>query len=118
MITQLGIELAFPLLSLIVPFHDSYKWLDDTLKSISKQTFNDFEVVFVDDYSNVPLTTTRLKKLTKPFRLYRHSYNRGLSHTRNTGARLARGKFIIFLDPDDTISPTCLEKLILKQLSA
>ena len=96
-----------PIVSVIIPFYDSYKWFEETLKSLDEQTFTQFEIIIVDDHSKKPLHVDR------DIRIIRHTSNQGLSISRNTGALVAKGKYILFLDPDDLISKNCIEKLVL-----
>jgi glycosyltransferase involved in cell wall biosynthesis len=48
----------------------------------------------------------------RPFRYVRHEFNRGVSAARNTGARMARGDYLVFLDADDELVPDAVEKML------
>ncbi|KAJ3307995.1 hypothetical protein HDU76_004192, partial [Blyttiomyces sp. JEL0837] len=61
---------------------------------------------------------TKQLPLSIPFRIIRHTNNLGLSEARNTGVRVARGHLVTFLDPDDLITPTALEKLTLASITS
>jgi glycosyltransferase involved in cell wall biosynthesis len=88
----------------------------DTLRSIVKQTISkSVEVIVIDDGSKIPIRLQDIPRFNGLFnlRIHRHQYNRGLSAARNTGAILSLGQYIIFLDPDDLVEETALEKLLL-----
>lgn len=101
-----------PLVSIIVPTYNNEKYLANCIDSLLAQTFQDFEVIVVDDGS-----TDQTIKLLKAFktnpRIRVHSQpNSGISAARNQGLKLSRGKFISFVDSDDCVTPDFLEKLI------
>lgn len=120
-LSQLLMMKQQPLVSVIVPFYNNpEKWLEEMLRSLELQTFRDFEVIFIDDGSN-PASSWVLRRQVGEscldrVRLHSHSKNCGLSCARNTGALLARSEFLLFLDPDDLLAPSALEKLSLKLL--
>lgn len=92
------------LLSVVIPFYNLGDFLDDTLRSLAKLTDIQLEIIVVDDGSNEQKSLDKLQELKTKynFRLERTT-NQGLASTRNTGARLARGEFLAFLDSDDII---------------
>jgi glycosyltransferase involved in cell wall biosynthesis len=106
------------LLSIVIPFFNLGNYLEDALKSLQEFTEGPIEIIVIDDGSDDPLS---LKKLDQLHELYEfrleHTQNQGLAITRNTGARLARGEFLAFLDADDYISPAFYSQAlkILKQ---
>lgn len=101
-----------PLISIIIPIYNKSAYIDRCFTSIINQTLNDFEVIVVDDGS----TDNSLEKCKKyestdsRFRLF-HQSNAGVSAARQTGLDYCRGKYIIHVDPDDTVEPQYLESL-------
>ncbi len=98
--------------SIIVPIYNSEHYLHDCLKSIQDQTFDNFEVLLIDDGSSDH--SGRIAKQfceeDKRFR-YLH-YNRGgVANARNHGLEMAKGKYIGFIDSDDTVEKEYLYEL-------
>jgi len=86
--------------------------LYDALRSILDQTYQDFEIIAVNDAGvDVENIVTSLNQ--KGIITYiKHSKNRGLAAARNTGIKVARGKYIAYLDDDDIFYPEHLETLV------
>ena len=91
-----------PLFSIIIPIYNTSNYLDDCLRSVVEQKFDDYEIILVNDGStdnSFDICANYMKQygnivlISKP--------NSGLSDARNTGIHLARGKYLIFLDGDD-----------------
>ena len=108
-------------MSLIIPYFNGDRWLNETLESLASQTTDDWELIVVEDASTsaasvaaLPWFEAWLSPIGIPIRFVCHDTNKGLSAARNTGAIAARGEWILFLDPDDTIAPTAIEKLALR----
>lgn len=101
-----------PLVSVVMAVYNSQRGLAATFESLEKQTFQDFEVVVVDDGS-----TDNTWRVISTFdrawlRAHRHTENRGQTTALNTGIELARGKYIARHDAEDTSEPTRFEKQI------
>jgi glycosyltransferase involved in cell wall biosynthesis len=97
-----------PLVSVIIPTHDRKDFLAQAIRSVLEQTYQDFELIVVDDAS-ADGTADYLTSLTDArLRLFRHDQVSGGAAARNTGIRAARGKYIAFLDDDDRWAPTKL----------
>lgn len=104
-------------ISLIIPVYNVSKYIDRCLKSIIKQTYNQFECILVDDASpddSISKCEQLIAAYKGPihFRILRHSRNRGLSAARNTGIDAATSDYLLFIDSDDLISDDCVEKLM------
>ncbi|PWB59971.1 MAG: glycosyl transferase [Nitrosomonadales bacterium] len=100
-----------PTVSIIMPCYNAAAYLPQSMGSVLSQTFANWELIAVDDGSSDG-TLAWLQAQTDP-RLRVHSQaNQGVSAARNAGLRLARGKYVAFLDVDDTWEPTFLEKLL------
>lgn len=103
---------VLPVVSVIVPFYDIEECVDDCMRSLLSQDFEQYEVVCVDDGS-----TDRTGALLEGYaaadsrvRVY-HTENLGLSEARNTGVRAARAELVSFVDGDDVVSPHYLRLL-------
>ncbi len=101
-----------PKISIIIPVYNVEKYLCECLDSILNQTFQDFEIICVDDGSTdetLEILKNYKNKDERVFVLQQH--HSGTAEARNNGIRLARGKYIQFLDSDDYFEPTMLEEL-------
>jgi len=104
-----------PLISVVIPVYcrtpNHQRFLTEALESVASQTFRDFEVVLVDDFS--PLDIEPLVEAVNglpPVRLLRNSGNTGHAYSRNRGVRESRGTLIAFLDHDDLWLPDKLAR--------
>jgi len=97
--------------SVIIPAYNQGHYLEGCVQSVLNQSYQDFEVIIVDDGS-----TDRTKEIGTSFSDSRVHYiyqsNKGLSGARNTGIKKARGKYITYLDSDDQFLPKKLEVLV------
>jgi glycosyltransferase involved in cell wall biosynthesis len=100
-----------PKVSVIVPAYNAMKYLPETLDSILKQTFTNFEVLIINDGSSdniiewcTQITDPRVKLISQQ--------NMGLSSARNTGIKYSQGEYIALLDSDDTWVKTKLAKQV------
>lgn len=101
-----------PLISVIIPTYNGAKWIRDTIKSVTNQSFNDFEILVVDDGSNDSTVETVEKFDDERIRLLVNSQNKGIPATRNRGIHKSRGKYLCFLDQDDKWIQKKLEKQV------
>ena len=99
-----------PTVSVCIPTYNRKTYLQQTIESVKAQTYRDYEIVIVDDGSTDG-SGEMIKKLDCPIRYYWQE-NAGLPKTRNRLIRLARGKYISFLDSDDLLVPDALERLV------
>jgi len=99
-----------PAVTVLVPCHDQGEFVLEAVESALTSTFAPLEVIVVDDGSTDPQTLTVLDHLVCPRTTVVHQARRGLGEARNTGARLARGRYLLPLDADDTVEPTFVEK--------
>src|SRR5215472_1922307 len=100
--------------SVIIPCYKTAKFVAQTLQSVFAQTYQDFEVVLVNDGSP---DTPELEKAIAPWRkriTYLHTENCGLAGARNNGIRAAKGELIALLDSDDIWEPNYLEVQVRK----
>jgi glycosyltransferase involved in cell wall biosynthesis len=101
-----------PRVSVVVPTYGRLAFLPRALDSILAQTFDDLEVVVVDDGSPDGTAAFVAGHTDPRVRLVRHERNRGLAAARNTGVRAARAPFVAFLDDDDLWLPEKLERQV------
>lgn len=102
-----------PKVSIIVPVYNVERYIDKCIESILQQTFHDFELILVNDGSldrcgeicdNYAKCDDRIIAI--------HKENKGIGDTRNVGLKQAQGEYILFVDSDDYIERTLLEKTI------
>ena len=102
-----------PKVSVIVPVYNVERYLPLCLDSIRAQTFEDFEVVCVNDGS--PDQSRDIlsiyEKLDSRFVVI-DKENGGLSSARNAGLRVAAGEIVLFVDSDDELVPNALERVV------
>ena len=99
-------------ISIIMPVFNKGRYLEKIIKSILKQTFEDFELIIVDDGSTDCSAEICDYWEKKDSRIrVRHMSNRGVSNARNTALDMAQGQYITFIDADDGISQDYLENL-------
>ena len=90
-----------PTVSVVIPTYNRVHCLPRSLESVLRQTFEDIEVIVVDDCSTDD-TQAYLKSIADPrLRILRHEVNKGGSAARNTGIAAARAELIAFQDSDD-----------------
>lgn len=101
------------LISLILPIYNMERFLKRCMKSIFAQTHQELEILLIDDGSTdrSPAICDAYAKKDARIRVL-HKENGGLSSARNAGMELATGTYLFFLDPDDTIPPDAIEKLV------
>ena len=104
-----------PAVTVIIPMYNTEKYIGECLQSLVNQTFQNFDVIVVNDCSTdnsvaeaekfLPKFEGRLKIKTLP-------KNTGASAVpKNTGIQMARSKYVTFCDSDDYLTPTALEEL-------
>ena len=100
------------LISIIIPIYNAEKYIDKCISSVIKQTYQNLEIILVDDGSTdfsrkiVDNYKKRDKRIT-----VKHITNSGVSAARNIGLSIASGKYIGFVDSDDYIETTMIEEL-------
>ena len=99
-------------ISIVIPVYNKKQYVRGTVQSVLNQTFTDFELLLVDDGSTdgSGKICDRMATVDNRIRVF-HTKNRGVSAARNYGIEKATGKYIGFIDADDRIDRTFLEKL-------
>lgn len=98
-----------PKTSIIIPCYNQARYILETLDSIRGQTRPPLETIVIDDGSTDDLTAVLAARRAEV--TYYRQENRGPAVARNAGIRMAKGEYILFLDSDDLIQPTHLERL-------
>lgn len=100
------------LISVIVPIYNREKYIERCISSIINQTYQQIEIVLVDDGSDdaTPSICTKWGKKDQRIK-YIHQGRRGVSTARNSGVEQAKGKYIMMVDSDDYISDHIIEIL-------
>ena len=113
------------MITVIIPTYGMPVFLDKTIESVVNQTYNNWELIIVDD--NNPNTDARVateklvcERIQKDKRIsyIKHDSNRNGAVARNTGFAAAKGEYIALLDSDDEYTPERLERCYEKMLSA
>lgn len=102
-----------PYFTIVMPAYGVEKYIDRAILSIQKQTFDNWEIIVVDDCSKDKSGEIARKYAAEDTRIQviRHEINKGLSAARNTGTRAAAGEYIWYMDPDDYVDDTLLEQI-------
>lgn len=102
------------LVSIITPSYNSSQFIEGTIQSIFNQTYQNWELIIIDDCSkdNSCAVIQKYADQDKRVQLIKLEKNSGAAVARNTGIEHATGRFIAFLDSDDTWHPEKLEKQI------
>ena len=103
-------------LSFIVPFYNVEPYIEECIRSLYDQDIphEEYEVICVDDCSpdGSRAIVERLRKEYPTLKLLIHTANKRQGGARNTGMKVAQGKYIWFVDSDDYIKPNCLKNLL------
>jgi len=99
------------LFSIIVPVYNTSKYIDKCINSILNQTYNNYEIIIINDGS-----TDNSKEVLEKYKDNKkitiiNQKNKGLSGARNNGIKKSKGSYIIFIDSDDYIENRLLEKI-------
>lgn len=101
-----------PKVSIVIPTYNRPDSTEKTVYSALNQKYANFEVIVVDDGSEDD-TWKRVSKINDPnLKIFRHNTNKGGNAARNTGIKKSSGKYIAFLDSDDTWDPMKLDEQI------
>jgi glycosyltransferase involved in cell wall biosynthesis len=101
-----------PVVSVIIPTYNRTHLVGRAIQSVLNQTYQDFELIVVDDASkdNTKEKIKEFQKKDSRIIYLKHNINKGGSSARNTGIKAAKGRYIAFLDSDDEYVPDNLEE--------
>lgn len=104
-----------PEISIVMPVYGVEKYIGKSIQSICQQTYQDFELILVDDGCIDRSIEVAQHTLTRcdahfPYKIIRQD-NAGVSAARNAGIQEAKGKWVICIDPDDFIHPRTMERI-------
>ena len=114
-------SIQLPKISICIPAYKADAFIAETLASVKRQTFSDWELIVTEDGTKdrtEDLVSEFAKTVSQPVVYNRHAVNRGLPDARNTGIGAARGQWVAFLDADDLWESKHLEALISQAESA
>lgn len=94
-----------PFISVVMPIYNVEKHLEKAIESVLAQTFQNFEIILVDDCSpdSCPQICDAYVSKYEKISVIHHEKNKGLSGARNTGLDVAKGEYIWFMDSDDYV---------------
>lgn len=101
------------MVSVIIPVYNGAELLEDSLRSVMRQSYRDIEIIVIDDGStdNSYMICEKLAAEDSRIRIIRQQ-NAGVSAARNNGIALANGEYIMFVDSDDLLLENAVEDLI------
>ena len=101
-----------PTVSIVMPVHNSRPFLSESIGSVIRQTYRDWQLIVVDDGSEDGSSdlASELAEKDSRIRIVCFSSNQGPAVARNTAIRQAEGRYIAFLDSDDVWQPEKLDK--------
>ena len=101
------------MISVIIPVYNVEEYLHDCIFSVLNQTYDDFEVICIDDCSTDSSfqILKDFEKIDTRIKVFKNEVNSSLGFTRNRGLEIAKGKYVLFLDSDDWLDFNTLEIL-------
>lgn len=102
------------LVSVITPTYNSEKYIGETIKSVIRQTYSNWELVITDDASSDGTLTlvSGYVEVEPRIRFYKFDKNKGPAEARNNSILNSKGRYLAFIDSDDLWEPDKLEKQI------
>ncbi|MFV0363789.1 MAG: glycosyltransferase family 2 protein [Suipraeoptans sp.] len=102
-----------PFVSVIMSVYGVEDYIESGIKSIRAQSSSDWELIIVDDKTpdDSIVIARKYEEIDKRIKIYHHETNKGLSAARNTGIKHATGKYLWFMDPDDTVDDDLIEEV-------
>ena len=103
----------FPLVTIIIPIYNAEKFVDKCLKSVIAQSYQNIEIILINDGSE-DYSKQKCDSWAKKDRRISviHKKNAGVSSARNTGIDIAKGQYIYFVDSDDWLPNDSIEEMI------
>ncbi|MCS3232622.1 glycosyltransferase family 2 protein [Bacteroides thetaiotaomicron] len=104
--------MMLPIVSIIIPTYNQCAFICETLDSVIDQQYTYWECIIVDDGSTDNTKQAVQKYISEPRIRYIYQENQGVCAARNNGVSFATGKYVLFLDSDDKISPNFLQSSV------
>jgi len=101
-----------PTVSVIIPCYNLGQYLDEAVSSVLAQSFQDFEILIVDDGSTDEATQAVIAQYSRPKTRVIRTEHVGLAAARNLGIGQAKGRYLCALDADDRLEPSFLDKMV------
>ncbi|SMC09307.1 glycosyltransferase [Nitratiruptor tergarcus] len=101
-----------PLITIAIPTYNRKEFLREALQSALNQNYENYEIVVVDDGSDVDMQEVIEEFNSPKIRFFANEKNRGRPYTRNRCIEEARGEYILWLDDDDKLMPNILQKYV------
>src|ERR1700691_5774283 len=98
---------TYPFVSVIIPYYKQEKFLAETVESVRRQTYPNFEIIVADDGSPVPATSVLLEQ--DDVLILRMDHGGSPAAARNFGFKRSSGEYLVFLDSDDRLHPEALQ---------
>ena len=97
--------------SVIMPLYNAEKYMTEAIEGILNQTYEDFELLCIDDHStdNTAGILNDIAQKEQRIRILTNGQRLGAGESRNRGLREAAGKYVVFLDGDDVFHEKLLE---------
>lgn len=100
------------LVSIIIPVYQAEKYIKQTIETIKRQTYSNWEAIFIDDSSSDNSFKILKNEISQKIRVVRLEQNKGPAFARNIGLKLSKGRYICFLDADDLWEVNKIEKQV------
>jgi len=100
------------MISIIIPVYNAQESLEECLKSILSSSYQNFEIIIVDDNSNDKSLEIIWKFKTKKIKVIRNKKNKGAGFSRNRGIKESRGEVLLFIDSDVIVNKNSIAKMI------
>ena len=104
--------ISSPLVSVCIPSYNKARFIEDTLESVRRQSFTDFELLVIDDCStdeSAEIIQSWIARAGFPCHFRKHADNQGVCKTLNEMAVMARGRYFAGLGADDLWHPLMLD---------
>src|SRR6478735_7775412 len=101
-----------PLVSICMPAYQAAAWIGDAIESALAQTWQNFELIVVDDASSDSTLAVARSYDDLRLRVEANPRNLGQARNHNRAAELSRGAYVKFLHADDRLAPDCLETMV------
>lgn len=104
--------MIYDLVSIIMPSYNCARFVEETIRSVQAQTYQNWEIIFWDDCStdDTIKLVSELREQDSRIKVFQNQINSGAAISRNYALREAKGRWIAFLDSDDLWEPEKLEK--------